>query len=99
MNSPGASQIFGSFTVAPNGTIYVGWISQASEASPTGSEVRISKSTNGGNIFGPITKVDSPANQCDNINLVSDSNNSPYITWRKIFNAPKGADPDSLVTV
>jgi hypothetical protein len=98
-NNPGASQIFGSFTVTPNGTIHVGWIFQASEASPVGSEVRISKSTNGGSIFGPSTKVDSPANQCDNIILVSDSNNSPYITWRKIFDTANEADPDSLVTV
>jgi hypothetical protein len=98
-NSPGASQIFGSFTVSPNGTIYVGWISQDSEASPSGSEVKISKSTDDGRTFGPSIKVDRPANQCDNINLVSDSNNLPYITWRKIFNAPKGVDPDSLVTV
>ena len=76
----GASQVFGSFTVSPNGTIYVGWISQSSEESPTGSEVRISKSTNGGSIFGPSTKVDSPANQCDNINIISEPPNSVYIS-------------------
>jgi hypothetical protein len=98
-NNLGASQIFGSFTLSLNGTIYVGWISQLSEESPTGSEVRVSKSTNRGSIFGPSIKVDSPANQCDNVNLASDSRNSVYVSWRKIFGVPKDVDPDQVVTI
>lgn len=93
------SQIFGSFEIAPDKTLYVSWISQPSDDSPQGSSVKLSASFDGGQTFNTPAILDNPVNQCDNVNLASDNSSSIFVSWRKIFDVPNNVDPDHYKTV
>lgn len=93
------SQIFGSFETAPDKAIYVSWISQPSEDSLQGSSVKLSVSSDGAKTFSNPKVLDSPVNQCDNVNLAADNSSSIYVSWRKIFDVPGNVDPDHYKTV
>ncbi len=98
-NEPLADRNFESFTVSPNGTIYVGWLDLQGMGATDGSPVKVARSIDGGRTFEPSAVVaDSrPVCPCCSVNLASDSDNSLYVSWRKVFNVPPGEDPDSAL--
>jgi hypothetical protein len=97
---------FHSLDVSSDGKIYVGWLDSPAALNEDGqiisddsrpSTVRFARSTDGGNSFEQSIEVDSNPCPCCNVHVLSESDRSVYISWRKIFENSDGTTIRDMV--
>lgn len=86
--------------VAPDGTVYVAWLSyrqyMPENEVPTDiayTQVRIARSDDGGESFGPSILVDDRSCECCRTSLAAGINNDIYLAWRNQEPQADGGDP------
>lgn len=97
---------FHSLTTSSDGKIYVGWLDSPAMINATGqivpddsrqSAVRFARSIDGGNSFEKSMEVDANPCPCCNVNILAESNDSVYVSWRKIFENSDGTTIRDMV--
>lgn len=97
------SKAFQGFDIGNDGRIYVGylnWDAQIlkngtiiSNDKENGTQASISVSTDGGNSFKAIQRMDKFTCECCNVNVLAASNGDVYTSWRDKFPIAPNTDP------
>lgn len=105
-NEPLSGKSFHALDVSSDGKIYVGWLDSPAKLTDNNtivsdksrqSTVKFVRSTDGGNSFETSVVVDTNPCPCCNVNILAESDDSVYISWRKIFESSDGATIRDMV--
>lgn len=96
---------FHAIDVSSDGKIYVGWLDSPATLNEEGkiisddsrpSAVKFARSIDGGKTF-ESSIVDTNPCPCCNVNILAESDDSVYVSWRKIFDNPDGTTVRDMV--
>lgn len=100
---PTESKAFQGFDIGKDGKIYVGYLNWDAQIlkngtiiandEENGTQASISVSTDGGNSFKSILRMDKFTCECCNVNVLAASNGDVYTTWRGKFPVAPNTDP------
>jgi len=82
-----STNAFSSFTVAPDGHIYVVWLDgrDAAKTKPGTSSVYLAKSADGGRTFGKNVAVARSVCPCCRPTVLADAKGVVHVSWRHVF--------------
>ena len=98
-NEKPSGKSFHTLDVSSDGKVYVAWLDSPATMTEDGaivsdksreSAVRFVRSVDGGQSFEPSVVVDTNPCPCCNVNILAESKDSVYVSWRKIFDNPNG---------